>query len=217
MHSDLQRYLDGELSREELSPELLAQADDFERATRSFVRAQPDAPPWLEKRIMLALPAQPQASPWRRALSWLVEPRPIRISPLTASLATAAVTGLLLWPNQPSESAVQPAAPAATSAMPVSTNTVTYVQFVFAAPNAKSVAIAGDFNDWQEEGVLLRDTDGDGVWTGLIALRPGLHKYMFIVDGERWMTDPEAERYVDDGFGMRNAVITVTPPTGRAS
>ena len=47
---------------------------------------------------------------------------------------------------------------------------------------------------------------------GLIALRPGMHKYMFVVNGERWVTDPEAERYVDDGFGMRNAVIAITPP-----
>jgi hypothetical protein len=29
------------------------------------------------------------------------------------------------------------------------------------------------------------------------------------------VTDPEAESYVDDGFGMRNAVIAITLP-GRA-
>jgi hypothetical protein len=35
---------------------------------------------------------------------------------------------------------------------------------------------------------------------------------MFVVDGEVWVTDPRAERYVDDGFGMRNALIAVQPP-----
>jgi hypothetical protein len=40
---------------------------------------------------------------------------------------------------------------------------------------------------------------------------------MFLVDGQRWETDPRAERYVDDGFGMRNALINVAVPAGRAS
>src|SRR5687767_13053813 len=174
MHRDLQRYLDGELSREELSPELLAQADLFERSVRAFGRAQGTSPAWLEKRIMLALPPAPHAAPWRRALAWLVEPRPIRISPLSGSLVTAAIAALLLWPSAGSESVPQERAPVATSALPVSSTAVTYIQFVFAAADAKSVAVAGDFNNWQDQGVDLRDADGDGIWTGLIALRPGL-------------------------------------------
>lgn len=217
MHRDLQRYLDGELSREELTPELQAQADLFERQLRAFSRTQPGTPPWLEKRVMMALPAAPQASPWRRAWAWLIEPKQIRLSPLTASLAMAALAGLLLLPQEPAVTPAAAPAPQSTGALPVSASNVTYVQFVLAAKGAKSVAVAGDFNDWQQEGVELRDTDGDGVWTALVALRPGLHKYMFLVDGERWQTDPEAEGYVDDGFGMRNAVITVTPPPTRAS
>jgi len=40
---------------------------------------------------------------------------------------------------------------------------------------------------------------------------------MFLVDGERWETDPRAERYIDDGFGMRNALVNVIAPMGRTS
>ena len=87
-----------------------------------------------------------------------------------------------------------------------------YVQFVFAAENAQSVAVAGDFNQWQPTTGELRDADGDGVWTALVAVDPGLHKYMFVVDGEEWVTDPRADSYVDDGFGMRNALIAVAAP-----
>jgi 1,4-alpha-glucan branching enzyme len=101
--------------------------------------------------------------------------------------------------------------------VPVSSGTQVYVQFVLSAPQAQSVAVSGDFNNWQQDGIALRDQDGDGVWTGLVALRPGLHKYMFLIDGEQWVTDPRAERYVDDGFGGRNALITVAPPPARAS
>jgi hypothetical protein len=39
---------------------------------------------------------------------------------------------------------------------------------------------------------------------------------MFVVDGEKWITDPQADRYVDDGFGMRNAVLSIAQPITRA-
>ena len=29
-------------------------------------------------------------------------------------------------------------------------------------------------------------------------------------DGSEWQTDPRADRYQDDGFGNRNAVLAVT-------
>ena len=37
----------------------------------------------------------------------------------------------------------------------------------------------------------------------------GQHEYMFVVDGERWVADPNAGRYVDDDFGRENAVLIV--------
>ena len=90
------------------------------------------------------------------------------------------------------------------------------VQFVLADRGAKSVTVAGDFNSWDTAATPLTDADGDGVWSGLVALRPGSHKYMFVVDGQKWVTDPEADHYIDDGFGMRNAVVTVASPNGRS-
>ena len=44
-------------------------------------------------------------------------------------------------------------------------------------------------------------------------IQPGVHKYMFVIDGTEWVTDPDAERYAEDGFGNRNAVLAVTPVT----
>jgi hypothetical protein len=32
---------------------------------------------------------------------------------------------------------------------------------------------------------------------------------MFLIDGTEWKTDPLADRYQDDGFGNRNAVLAV--------
>jgi hypothetical protein len=36
---------------------------------------------------------------------------------------------------------------------------------------------------------------------------------MFLVDGAEWMTDPEAQRYAEDGFGNRNAILAVAAPS----
>ncbi|MEJ2679705.1 MAG: isoamylase early set domain-containing protein, partial [Gemmatimonadota bacterium] len=92
---------------------------------------------------------------------------------------------------------------------------VIYVQFVYVDPSATSVAVAGDFNNWDPHRNMLQDAGGDGMWTGMLPLSPGVHKYMFVVDGNRWVTDPRADSYVDDGFGGRDALLSIG--AGKAS
>jgi hypothetical protein len=72
---------------------------------------------------------------------------------------------------------------------------------------AHTVAIAGDFNGWNPH--LLEDSDGDGIWTGTLKLEPGRYEYMFVLDGEKWFPDPNALRYVKDGFGNKNAILEI--------
>jgi hypothetical protein len=74
---------------------------------------------------------------------------------------------------------------------------------------AHTVAIAGDFNDWNPQANLLEDPEGDGIWTGTLKLEPGRYEYMFVLDGEKWFPDPNALRYVKDGFGNKNAILEV--------
>ena len=72
-----------------------------------------------------------------------------------------------------------------------------------------TVAIAGDFNGWNPQANLLEDSEGDGVWTGTLKLEPGRYEYMFVMDGEKWFPDPNALRYVKDGFGNKNAILEI--------
>ena len=74
---------------------------------------------------------------------------------------------------------------------------------------AHTVAIAGDFNGWNPQANLLEDPDGDGIWTGTLKLEPGRYEYMFVLDGEKWFPDPNALRYIKDGFGNRNAILEI--------
>ena len=74
---------------------------------------------------------------------------------------------------------------------------------------AHTVAIAGDFNGWNPQANLLEDLEGDGSWTGTLKLEPGRYEYMFVMDGEKWFPDPNALRYVKDGFGNKNAILEI--------
>jgi len=74
---------------------------------------------------------------------------------------------------------------------------------------AHVVAIAGDFNGWNPQANILEDPEGDGIWTGTLKLEPGRYEYMFVMDGEKWFPDPNALRYVKDGFGNKNAILEI--------
>lgn len=85
------------------------------------------------------------------------------------------------------------------------------VQFSLRVSDGKAhtVAIAGDFNGWSPQANLLEDPEGDGIWIGTLKLEPGRYEYMFVLDGEKWFPDPNALRYVKDGFGNKNAILEI--------
>jgi hypothetical protein len=208
MRPELQRYLDGEMPRDALPPELAREAEEWDALLAAAATLPAErAPAWTEARVMARLPVAHPARAWHRFLAWLVEPRPVRLRPITLVAATAAAALVVAVPL----ARRGPGAPLEGAPPQI------IVQFSVAAPGATSVGLAGDFNGWDPSHALLRDPDGDEVWTGQFALPPGVHKYMFVLDGERWITDPRAERYVDDGFGARNALIAVAAPVRRAS
>jgi hypothetical protein len=157
-------------------------------------------PPWLESRIMAEINALPEPGWLRRLVSWLTAPRPVRVSPLLAGAALGALV-LAFWLAGGYRRGPSPGAPP-----------TVYVQFTLDAPGAQSVSVAGDFDAW-EGSFALEDPDGDGTWTGRVPLPPGVHAYMFLVDGSTWKTDPQAQRYAEDGFGNRNAILAVAAPS----
>jgi hypothetical protein len=216
MKDDVRRHLDEDLPLGELSEESRREAESWNRLTAAFRVEIPASsmPSWLEDRVMHEIESLPEPGLARRWIAWAARPRPVRVSPLSLGLAAAAVAtvvllrGALLDSTGPS---AQPGPPEMVAAGPSGASVQVYVQFSLEAPGASSVAVAGDFDDWKGTHGLV-DPDGDGVWTGRVPVRPGVHAYMFLVDGSTWLTDPRAERYTDDGFGNRNAVLAVAVP-----
>ena len=85
------------------------------------------------------------------------------------------------------------------------------VRFILVRPDARSVALAGSFNQWSQSSHPLVREGSRGLWTTLVRLPPGEYLFMFVVDGAQWISPPSAEDYVDDGFGARNGVVVVRP------
>lgn len=81
------------------------------------------------------------------------------------------------------------------------------LRFIYIDENANSIAVAGDFSDWEPIELTKQNINGEQIWTGLVTLSRGEHSYMFLKDGSQWLTDPLAPVQRDDGFGNKNAVI----------
>ncbi len=89
-----------------------------------------------------------------------------------------------------------------------STAEVRLVPIQIKADGAKKVAITGDFNRWEKEGLSLKP-DGKGTWRRVLELRPGEYQYRLIVEGQ-WRDHPEAAKRVPNPFGTENCVLIVT-------
>jgi 1,4-alpha-glucan branching enzyme len=116
-----------------------------------------------------------------------------------AGLVLVAAATLLVTQFRDGERAAMPTA---------ATEASVTVRLSFYAPQARQVAVAGDFNKWSV-GSDLMDRRNGGLWTIDLSLRPGRYTYMFVLDGKAWVADPGADSYQDDGFGSRNAVMKV--------
>mgnify|MGYP006183372823 CR=1 FL=1 len=81
-----------------------------------------------------------------------------------------------------------------------------FVRFDLRLEGARSVHLAGSFSAW--EPVYEMTPSEAGTWTVTIPLRPGVHDYVYVVDGERQVLDPTAPR-IADGFGSYNNRIAL--------
>ncbi len=173
----------------------------------------------------------------RRAAAWAARPRTLRVSPL-AGLAVAAGLAFMFaigrqsagtgsaGPEGARQLATRPdsgafldsgaardtgmlAAGVRTVAAGGAAEAPQMVAFVLVAPDARQVALVGDFNDWNAQATPLTPVRRGGVWTITVPLKPGRYNYNFVVDGTRWMPDPAAPAAPTDDFGTPASIVTV--------
>lgn len=199
----LQEALDGERDPGTLPADL---RDAYERLTGAAGLLAGTPRLSVAARVMAEIRqttrSEPAENTLRRALRWLGRPRAVtvRLRPVWTLALAAGLTAILLLPFQ-------------VGSLPTPGEAEGVAQFVGHFPGARSVEVVGSFNDWSRGMLHLNDDDGDGIWHGAAVLPAGQHEYMFVVDGERWVPDPLAGRYVDDGFGAghQNSLLIVRP------
>ena len=165
----------------------------------------------FDARVMAAvrrLPGHERLKLWAR----LTTPRTVTVMPLTwgllaASVALFAVLGAMHFAVDVDRAAK----PIASALFPAQTKPAPQrVQFVLVAPDAKKVAVVGDFNGWdaQHAGYQAQHRGG-GVWSVTAPVPVGHHRYSFVVDDSVWVADPTAPRVVDNDYGVPNSAIVV--------
>jgi len=65
------------------------------------------------------------------------------------------------------------------------------VTFALHAPGKKSVALIGDFNEWNPKAAPMT-VDDAGTWSVTVALPAGTHRYQYLIDGAQKLCDPYA-------------------------
>ena len=211
-----QRYLDREMIRSEETA-FFARLSEAERldllATRTALGTlerlpRISAPDDLAARVMAAVKPKRQ-SVFIRLRRWL-KSRPM----LGWEFGGAALAASVLFVTLAPQLMTRPLSDSphdASSPLKLASHTPrsNALQFSLYAPQARSVALIGDFNGWgSTDGVKLAPS-ANGMWSVTVPLPAGRYQYAFLVDGQRWVTDPRAEQHVNDGFGRQNAVITI--------
>lgn len=82
------------------------------------------------------------------------------------------------------------------------------VTFRISYDNARTIALAGDFNNWESDKTYLVKKGDE--WEITVRLKPNRYQYLFVIDGKKYIPDPDARIYADDGFGQKNSIIDIT-------
>lgn len=201
MNDRIHAWLDGELPVESLGVEERDRARRLEAALDLAATAVDVRSPGLADAVMARVAAAPAPRP--RLLERLraaVVPGPFALRPAVALAAACLMAGFGLGLLASSGGPAAPVVAAADGAPTV------FVRFDLQVEGATTVQLAGSFSGWQPAHEL--SPSGNDHWTVTVPLAPGVHDYVFIVDGEQHVLDPAAPR-IADGFGSFNNRIAL--------
>ncbi|HEY6001202.1 MAG TPA: isoamylase early set domain-containing protein [bacterium] len=86
---------------------------------------------------------------------------------------------------------------------------VTFVLPKDAAPDAESVCVLGEFNDWSQDANPLRRLK-DGDFTVTLELETGRsYRFRYVIDGWKYENDWYADRYEPNPYGGEDSVVDV--------
>jgi 1,4-alpha-glucan branching enzyme len=86
------------------------------------------------------------------------------------------------------------------------------VKVTFTLPKdvqGETVCLVGDFNNWDESATPMK-RDGDGGFATTLNLEKGReYQFRYLVNGNEWHNDWNADKYVQNAFGGDNSIVVV--------
>jgi len=73
---------------------------------------------------------------------------------------------------------------------------------------AETAHLLGEFNDWDPTIHPMKRLK-DGSFSITITLSPGFYRYRYLLDGERWENDWEADDYAPNEYGSEDSIVEV--------
>ena len=84
----------------------------------------------------------------------------------------------------------------------------TFTLPVEVAPEAKTVALVGEFNNWDIKNAIKMKKQ-KGVFKAVVELETGKeYEFRYVADQQNWFNDNEADKYVATPFGVENSVVS---------
>lgn len=81
-------------------------------------------------------------------------------------------------------------------------------QVTFALPRdpaTETACVCGDWDDWQPKHTMHQE---NGDWKYILELESGKeYQFRYLVNGEQWLNDPNADKHVPNPFGSENFVV----------
>ena len=79
-----------------------------------------------------------------------------------------------------------------------------------AAPDADSVCVVGDFNNWDRSANPMEKTGNRDYAVRLDLERGREYQFRYLIDGSKWENDWNADRYVQNTYGDGDNSLVIT-------
>src|SRR5919201_5681222 len=129
---------------------------------------------------MAAVRTEPRPRAHAGAWRWLLDSRPLSLSPVAATAIAAGLIGIgVLFGAAGSRldrgglTGATGHAPRVAEPKPPSSDSVRVIKFVLVAPHASTVSLVGDFNEWDANATPMTRTPTGGTWSVAVRLPPG--------------------------------------------
>lgn len=75
---------------------------------------------------------------------------------------------------------------------------------------AASIALVGEFNDWDPHSLPLRQSHDEGDWSLTLELGTGRsYRFRYVVNGEEWMNDNHCDGCELNEYGTFDSIVRI--------